>query len=109
MRSVELCRVGLRISLVSLLLLVKAFFLCGQIKWDGGAGDGAWNNPLNWAGDNLPISTDDVILDNSFVPGSYKVMLPTGNVAVAIKSLSIIPALPDSITLELPKTNTVSP
>jgi len=109
MRREELCRVGLRISLVSLLLLVKTFFLCGQIKWDGGAGDGAWNNPLNWAGDNLPISTDDVILDNTFVQGSYKVTMPAGNVSVSIKTVSIIPALPDSITLELPKTNTISP
>lgn len=108
MSRVELGFVGLRISLVSLLLLVKTF-LCGQIKWDGGAGDGQWSSPLNWAGDLLPTAGDDVVLDNSFLVGSYRVTLPPGNVTTSVRSLQILPTVPDSIYLELPKTNTISP
>ena len=100
--------VGIRISLVSLLLLVK-IFLCGQIRWDGGAGDGQWSNPLNWTGDLLPIAGDDVVLDNSLVNTSYKVFFAAGNVSVSIRSLRIEPSATDSIVLELPKTNTISP
>ena len=69
--------VGLRISLVSLLLLVK-IFLCGQIKWDGGAGDGQWSNPVNWTGDILPTTSDNVILDNSFIIAVIKFRLLQG-------------------------------
>src|SRR3954462_12415811 len=108
MRREKLCFVGLRISLVSLLLLVK-IFLCGQIKWDGGAGDGQWSNPVNWAGDILPKPGDDVVLDNSFVQSTYKVFFSAGNVSVSIRSLIISASNADSITLELPKTNTISP
>lgn len=30
------------------------------VIWDGGGGDMAWNNPLNWSGDTLPTSVDSV-------------------------------------------------
>src|SRR6478736_4337189 len=108
MGRVMLRFVGLRISLVSLLLLVK-IFLCGQIKWDGGAGDGQWSNPVNWTGDILPTTSDDVILDNSFSSSSYKVSFAPGNVSVSIRSIVIAPSPTDSIVLELPKSNTISP
>lgn len=35
------------------------------ITWDGGAGDGQWSSVNNWNPDALPISTDNVIIDNS--------------------------------------------
>ena len=35
------------------------------ITWDGGAGDGLWSSANNWNPDALPISTDDVIIDDN--------------------------------------------
>lgn len=108
MKRVGLCFVGLRMALVSLCLLVK-IFIYGQIRWDGEAGDGLWSNPQNWTGDNLPGSADDVILDHTYLHTTYKINLPSGTTTVTIHSLQIIPALPDSIYVELPVSNTISP
>src|ERR1041385_6867108 len=38
---------------------------CATVTWDAGGGDGNWSNPLNWSGDSLPTSSDDVVIDNS--------------------------------------------
>ncbi|MCA9284578.1 MAG: hypothetical protein KDA22_05160, partial [Phycisphaerales bacterium] len=54
--------------------LLIACFLCGTsaasadtVAWDGGGGDGAWGNPLNWSGDLLPGPNDDVVI--GAIPG----------------------------------------
>ncbi|MEQ9408902.1 MAG: CARDB domain-containing protein, partial [Fuerstiella sp.] len=41
--------------------------LLAAVVWDGDAGDFQWTNPLNWDGDVLPGTADDVTID---VPGS---------------------------------------
>lgn len=79
-----------------------------QIRWDGEGLDQQWNTAINWEGDQLPGPDDEVLLDNSFVPGSYTVILPAGNVAVSVSSLAIKPAQGAVITWINPAANTSS-
>ena len=99
-----------RIS-VKLILICTGLLLSltntAQKKWDGGGGDGQWSNALNWSDDIVPVPTDDVLLDNSLITGSYTVQLPV--IAVTINRLTITPILPASIDVLLPATNTVIP
>lgn len=83
--------------------------LCAQIRWDGEAGNGLWSDPLNWENNQLPGPADRVLIDHSFVPGNYTVLLPSGDTMVVVLQLQIQPAFPDSITLILPNTNTATP
>lgn len=89
------------------LMMLHTKFLGAQKKWDGGGGDNQWTTAANWTDDIIPVSTDDVLLDNVSLAGSYLVQLP--NSAVIINTLTITPALTDSIKLLLPVTNTVIP
>jgi hypothetical protein len=73
--------------------------------WTGSGGDAYWANPLNWSGNQLPIVTDDVILDNSFVLLSFQVILP--DPATTIKTLQINPTYGRNIELVLPASNKV--
>jgi len=42
-----------------LALVSNGFAATTYIQWDGGAGDGQWGNPINWAGDTtVPNATD---------------------------------------------------
>lgn len=83
--------------------------ISAQKKWDAGGGDSLWSNPLNWEGDAIPTLTDDVLLDNSFVPGDYSVVLPSGSSSVSVNSIRISPAPPSSIKLIIPVANTAIP
>lgn len=74
-----------------------------QKKWDGEGGSNAWSNPQNWAGNTLPVATDDVLLDNSLVLGSYTVVLPS--TAVTVRTITITPVSGRTIELTLPSTN----
>lgn len=80
-----------------------------QIKWDGGGGDGQWTTAANWTSNILPTQLDDVVLDNSFITGNYTVSLPSGNVAVSVKTISITPTAGRTIELILPPANTSVP
>ena len=95
------------------ILMFVIFFigqsLPAQITWDGGGADGLWNTPTNWVGDILPGASNDVILDNSVVTGTYIVTLPGGAVTVSIKSVTISPLGTNTISLILPVTNTANP
>ena len=89
-----------------------SFLLCTlvsfcQKKWTGIGGDGKWSTAANWNGGTIPATTDDVILDNTSVTGSYIVTLP--NTAVMIRSVSLTPATGNTITLLLPASNTLHP
>ena len=53
--------------------------LLATVTWDGGGGDGAWHNPLNWAGDVLPGAGDDVVLDR---PGNLTITHSQGTTFV---------------------------
>ncbi len=83
--------------------------LAATITWDGGAGTSNWNDANNWNGNVVPSATDEVILDNSSVSGSYTVNLPSGAITVAIARLTITPGAGNTISLVLPSTNTANP
>lgn len=95
---------------------MRSFFVCiwlllsfasraTIIQWDGGGADGLWNTAANWTGDRVPATGDDVVLDNSFLPGNYTVNLPGGSDSVVIQSLVITPAASSFIVLVLPATS----
>lgn len=77
-----------------------------QMRWTGAGGTGSWSDPLNWENGVLPGAADAVLLDNSFVAGSYVVRLP--DFAVSVISLEIRPQGASGIVLELPSSNLVS-
>jgi hypothetical protein len=106
MRNVKLLYSLQPIFLFLLLNYVPVF---SQYRWDGEAGDGQWMTARNWAGDALPGITDDVILDNAFVSGTYAVTLPGDNGVVHIRSVTIAPGSGNNIELILPATNTAIP
>ena len=73
--------------------------------WTGFANDGLWSSPANWSDNTVPLATDDVLLDNSNLTGSYTVILP--NTAVTIKTVTITPLSVNTIQLILPSSNTI--
>ena len=91
---------------IAVLLIACCF---AQKKWDGEGGDDQWSNALNWLPDGVPISSDDVILDNSIISSSYTVQLPAGSVSVSLLTLQIIPSSPATINLILPFANKADP
>lgn len=96
----------MRRYLLILFFAISSATAQSQIRWDGEGGDGLWSTAANWAGDVVPTSTDDVLLDNSFVPGTYTVTLPTGAVTVSVNTLTISPNTGITIRLLLPNGNT---
>ncbi|RYF96517.1 MAG: hypothetical protein EOO00_02495 [Chitinophagaceae bacterium] len=79
------------------------------VHWDGEGNDGSWQNPLNWVGDLLPADGDDVILDNSVVLFPYEVMFGSGDLTVALRSLTIRPSGGVVISCVVPVTNIAVP
>ena len=57
----------------------RVFATSPIVFWDGEAGDGLWQNPVNWSNDTLPSPTDDAIID---VPGDITVTLSSGEQGV---------------------------
>jgi uncharacterized repeat protein (TIGR01451 family) len=58
---------------VKIRAVVRAIFLmaivaasptafCATVTWDAGGGDDNWSNALNWSGNVLPTSSDDVVI-----------------------------------------------
>lgn len=88
-----------------LLLMFASAIADAQIRWDGESGDGLWYSALNWVGDIIPGTTDQVLLDNSIVAGSYTVTLPAGDIATAVGYLIITPASTFNISLVNPASN----
>ena len=80
-----------------------------QSIWDGGGGDSLWQNPRNWSSDEVPLTGEEVLLDNSVVKTGYSVVLPSGNTGVSIARLRIQPSAGLSIRLLLPGSNTATP
>ncbi|MGE5107384.1 MAG: T9SS type A sorting domain-containing protein [Sphingobacteriales bacterium] len=87
------------------LLLVLAILKteAATITWDGGGDGVSWSDASNWVGNVTPVSTDNVLLDNSVVNGSYIVNLP--DIGVSIISLKITPRTSNTIKLLLPSSN----
>jgi hypothetical protein len=101
--------VSLAIALSAWVVMPVGKAWAATLTWDGG-GDGiSWNDANNWVGNVAPTSADDVVLDNSVVPGTYTVNLPTGAVTISIHKLTITPAAGNTIALILPSGNTANP
>lgn len=92
--------------IVSIFFFFSTYTKAATITWDGSGLDGLWETAANWVGDVVPGPTDDVVLDNSSLGGTYTVTLPSGDVAVTVLSLTITPSGANNITLTLPNTNT---
>ncbi|WP_309387455.1 PEP-CTERM sorting domain-containing protein [Cerasicoccus frondis] len=77
-------------AIISLSLLPTLHL--SAITWDGGGGDGLWSNPLNWDGDVLPTSDDNVVIDNATVtvdsPASAK-QISLGNSGSSTVTLNV--------------------
>jgi hypothetical protein len=89
------------------ILLLVSITSFAQKKWDGEAGNNLWSSALNWTGNAVPSATDNVVLDNSIVPGNYNVVLPS--TAVTVKTITITPSALKTIELTLPSTNILLP
>src|SRR5688500_11279348 len=92
--------------------LLMVFFglhipVLSQTRWDGGAFSNQWNNALNWTSNTVPSALDDVVLDNSFITGSYTVVLPP--MAAQARTITIRPSAGQTIELTLPPTNHATP
>lgn len=82
--------------------------LFADIKtWTSLAGDGLYANPLNWSGNSLPTSADELLFDNSTMATSYTVTLP--DEAITVRSIIISPSGGQTIKLVLPPTNLNTP
>jgi hypothetical protein len=98
----------------SLFLFLSACLLvAGKIKsqklWDGGGGNDRWGNAANWYPDGVPLVKEDVLLDNRFVKGNYRVVLPDtrvypGNVEIRPAATTAGGSIP-VIELILPTSN----
>jgi RHS repeat-associated protein len=40
--------------------------LMAVVQWDGGGGDLSWQNRINWVGDALPVTGDDVVVGAAY-------------------------------------------
>jgi hypothetical protein len=83
-------------------LLFPSFLFAETKSWTGFGGNSNWSDPMNWSGATLPLSTDDVLLDNSILTSSYQVLLPDN--AVTVRTISIHPS-GTTIELILPSSN----
>lgn len=65
----------------------------GDFYWDGGAGTTAWNDASNWLSNSLPTSISNVVLDHTYVPGSYTVNISGTAAHVANLEITGSPAV----------------
>jgi len=95
----------IRMLILSALWLLVSAFASAQVTWTG-SGDGtSWNDAANWSSGIVPGPAADVVLDNSSVPASYDVTLPSGALSVSVSSITIIPSTGTNISLIIPATN----
>jgi hypothetical protein len=80
----------------------------GQKKWDGEAMDNQWSNPLNWYPNGVPGNFDDVILDHTYLPDAFTVVL-MDTITSSINSLQILSGTSAVIRLIIPPSNINSP
>ena len=98
----------IRMLILSGLWLLVSAFASAQVTWTG-SGDGtSWNDAANWSSGIVPGPATDVVLDNSSVPASYDVTLPSGALSVSVSSITIIPSTGNNISLIIPATNTAT-
>jgi len=98
---------------IKFLLCIALLFLSvnikAQVRWDGEAGDNQWTTASNWAGNIIPASTDDVLLDNSLMAGDYTVSLPGSLSSITVRTIIILPTAGKVIQCILPASNIATP
>ncbi|MFZ9686354.1 MAG: T9SS type A sorting domain-containing protein [Chitinophagaceae bacterium] len=87
-------------------VLIYSNSIYAQKIWDGEAGDSLWHNPRNWFPDGIPLASDNVIIDNSLMSGSYKILI-TGIDSIVINSLNIKPKDNNQIIVEITPSSTL--
>lgn len=89
-------------------VLVLFFFITigvkGQKLWDGEAGDSLWHSAKNWFPDGVPGPMEDVLIDNSKLSGTYKVLIGNGD-SINIRSLRVNPLESNQIMVEITTVN----
>lgn len=66
----------MRIASALVVMVLFTAIAWGQKTWTGTSGDGLWTTASNWSGNAVPTNSDDVVLDNTNVSGSYTVRIP---------------------------------
>lgn len=66
-----------------------------EIRWDGGGATSNWSDADNWSTDVVPADNSSVILDNTYVAGSYSINM---DVEATLYNLEI-DAAPNTISL----------
>jgi len=96
----------------NLMPIILFVILCqtskAQKKWDGEGMDNQWSNPLNWYPNGVPGNFDDVILDHTYLPDSFTVVL-MDTITSSINSLQILSGTSVAIRLIIPPSNINSP
>jgi hypothetical protein len=74
--------------------------LHGQAKWNGSGlkPNNNWSTASNWQSGSVPRSTNNVVLDNTYVQGDYTVVIDTRTIA-KVNSIVINPSNNNKITL----------
>lgn len=96
-------------GIFGILLMLCCLITSAQRRWTGNGFDGKWNTAANWEGGILPVTSDVVILDNTFVSENYIVQLPGGDSTIRISRLEVMPSAGSTIQLILPAENTANP
>ncbi len=84
---------------VTLSFLLFTFPTLAQKTWTGIGGNGLWTTASNWSGNSVPTTSDDIILDNTNVSGSYTVLIPENSSAVCRTIKISYPANTNTIAL----------
>lgn len=81
-----------------------AFGAGGAVKrWDGTSGN--WSVASNWEDDALPLTGDEILLDNALQTSAYTVTYNTATSAIAFSKITI--SATAGVTLQLDKITTI--
>jgi hypothetical protein len=75
------------------------------VTWDAGGDGTSWTDALNWSGDQLPLSTDDVVIN--YASNNFTVSL-SSNVAVNSLDCHATLAVKSGSTLSLAQASTIN-
>jgi hypothetical protein len=93
-------------KLLLIIFILISFESDAQKKWTGPA-TGKWEDAQNWQPRGVPVSTDDVVLDNSHQKNNYAVTMP--DTIVNVHTLSLEPGSGNDIEVTIPASNKSNP
>ena len=81
---------GLKLAVLSVAMSAAASLFADICHWKGGA-DGSWKTPANWAGEKVPVSGDDVVIDADAADCGGENMVKFDNYQkVTVRNLTIL-------------------